>query len=366
MRKRAALACGGTGGHFYPGFAWAQALEKEGFEVLFIVKKDDPAFPFLEKQGLKAVGVDLQGLPRRLSPSLLPFFLKTFSGIRTLRKILKSWKPDVVIGMGAYVSFPAVVAGWTLGRPCLIHEANAQFGLANQMSLPLARKVALGLPMRDARSVSGPKFVLTGTPIRPQFWKPADPKEARRSLGLDPERKTVLVFGGSQGAGSLNRVLPEAIKLLPFKVFHELQFLLIAGRGKVMEAVPGVKVLGYLEAMETAFAASDLVLCRAGASTAAELLAVRKPAVLIPYPLASAGHQLSNARVLEKAGCALVFEEKNLLPVDVARALEDLLFLRPKRLEAMKEAYLGLNVPTGEETLKKLTEMVYETNLNSQ
>lgn len=363
-KRRAALACGGTGGHFYPGFAWGQALEKEGIEVLFIVKKDDPAFPFLEEKGMKAVGVDLQGLPRRLSPQLLPFFLKTFSGIRTLRKILKAWKPDVVIGMGAYVSFPAVVAGWTLGKPCLIHEANAQFGLANQMSLPLVQKAALGLPLTNPQSpIPDPRFVLTGTPTRPQFWDSVDPATARKNLGLDPERKTVLVFGGSQGADFLNRIVPEAIKLLPFKVFHQLQFLLIAGRGKVVEAAPGVKVLGYLESMELAFAASDLVLSRAGASTVAELLAVKKPAILIPYPLASAGHQLSNAGVLEKAGCALIFEEKKLLPVDIARALEDLLSLTPERLKGMQEAYLRLSVPAGAETLKKLTEMVvYETN----
>lgn len=338
--KRILIAAGGTGGHFYPGLVAAQELKARGWEPLLIVRKDDPAKQRLEAAGLACLEVDLGGMPRRLGPGLVTFTAKLLSSLRLMSRVARDFKPDLVVGMGGYLTFPAAYAAWRRGVPIALHESNAILGLANAASLKFGATLFWGLPPADGNGK------VVGTPVRPALYGTRDAGEARRALGLDPERKTVLVFGGSQGARALNSGVPAAMKAAGV----DAQVLHLAGKGKSAETLDAYKsagltatVLDYLDDMAAAYAAADIVVCRSGASTLAELAAQRKTAVLVPYPHAAANHQDANARVFEKAGTARRIAETDLSD-DLGAALVDML----KSPTATKFGALGL--PPAERT----------------
>ncbi|MBI3566241.1 MAG: UDP-N-acetylglucosamine--N-acetylmuramyl-(pentapeptide) pyrophosphoryl-undecaprenol N-acetylglucosamine transferase [Elusimicrobia bacterium] len=342
--RRVVVAAGGTGGHFYPGLVTALALKARGWEPLMVVRAGDPALGELERAGVPALPVDLRGLPRRPGPELFTFAAKLFGGLGTLSRALKAFRPDLAVGMGGYLTFPLAWAARRRGVPCAVHESNAVLGLANAASVRLGAALFWGLPPADPRA----EGTVVGTPIRPALWVRTPAAAARGALGLDPERATVLAFGGSQGAAGLNAALPAALKALP-----DAQVLHLAGKGKggaaqAAYAAAGVRaeVREYLEDMASAYGAADLVVCRSGASTLAELAAQRAPAVLVPYPHAAADHQDANARVLERAGAAVRLPESE-LAARLGPALKDLLDYDagPARREAMSAAYAKLGLP---------------------
>jgi UDP-N-acetylglucosamine--N-acetylmuramyl-(pentapeptide) pyrophosphoryl-undecaprenol N-acetylglucosamine transferase len=338
------LACGGTGGHFYPGLSLGQALKERGHETVFLVKKGDPAVQTLEQLRLVSAEADVLGLPRTLAANWPGWGWRMLGGFWTVRNVIRSWKPDLVVGMGAYLTLPAAFFAKLRHVPVLIHESNAQFGLANKLSSKIASKVALGLPSAEA----GPDAIVTGTPIRPAFRKLPGQAEARKELGLETGLPTLLIFGGSQGAEKLNRLALGSIRRLAAS--NKMQALLLAGRKhaeKIRAEAAGlpVKVLDYLERMELAYAAADLVISRSGASTVAELIAVKKPAVLVPFPFATGQHQSTNAGVLAKAGAAVVFEERDLSEEGLANAIGPAILTEQERLKSMAEAYEGLPDP---------------------
>lgn len=307
--KRVLIAAGGTGGHFYPGLVAAQELKARGWEPLLIVKKDDPAKERLEKAGLACLEVDLVGLPRSLGWGLLVFAGKLLSSLRLMSRVAKDFKPDLALGMGGYLTFPVAYAAWRRGVPIALHESNAILGLANKAGAMFGATLFWGLPPAEGEGK------VVGTPVRPALYGRRDAGEARRALGLDPARKTILVFGGSQGAKAINNAMPKALRAAGV----DAQVLHLAGKGKSEETLnayktAGVtaKVLDYLDDMAAAYAAADIVVCRSGASTLAELAAQRKTAVLVPYPHAAANHQDANARVFETAKTALRIPETDL------------------------------------------------------
>lgn len=364
MARRAAIAAGGTGGHFYPGLVLAQTLRARGWQPLLIVRRGDPALPVLEREGIAAVEIDLRGLPRRLSLNAPLFFLKLARSLLMMRRILKDFHPDVVVGMGGYLTFPAVTGATIRGIPCAVHESNSVLGLANRISCFFGAKLFWGLPPAHG---SGR---ITGTPIRPALHQRGQPQAARRSLGLEETRLTVLVFGGSQGARQINRQVPRALKALAQTAPDRIQTLHLSGSREaeaeeVKASYAGAPmlslVLPFLESMESAYAAADLVICRAGAGTLAELAAQGKPAVLIPYPDAAAGHQKINARVLEKAGAAALILEPE-LPTKLMPLLVDLLLSDQAEIRrtAMSEAFSGLGIPPAERTPLMLAQAVEE------
>lgn len=306
--KRVLIAAGGTGGHFYPGLVAALELRARGWEPLLVVKKDDPAKERLEKAGLAWLEADLGGMPRSLGPGLVSFTMKLLGSMRLLSRVAKDFKPDLALGMGGYLTFPVAYAAWRRGVPIALHESNAILGLANRASALFGAALFWGLPPAEGEGK------VVGTPVRPALHGRGDAGEARRALGLDPARKTILVFGGSQGAKALNAV-PAAMKAAGV----DAQVLHLAGKGKSEETLNAyktagitAKVLDYLDDMASAYAAADVVVCRSGASTLAELAAQRKTAVLVPYPHAAADHQDANARVFETAKTALRIPETGL------------------------------------------------------
>jgi len=338
------IAAGGTGGHFYPGLVAAQALKAKGWEPLLIVRSGDPALAVLEKEGLAALPVDLRGLPRKPGPELFTFAVKLAAGLGTVSRAARAFRPDLALGMGGYLTFPLMAAAWRRGTPRAVHESNAILGLANAASAKLGAEIFWGLPPADAAAGG----TLVGTPVRPALWERRDKAQSRRDLGLSPDRPTVLIFGGSQGAQGVNAALPLALKSVP-----GAQALHLAGKGKAEAVAAAYRAAGvdavvreYLEDMAAAYGAADLVVCRAGASTLAELAAQRAPAVLIPYPHAAADHQNANARVFERAGTALRIEESG-LGARLGAALGDLLISDggEKKRRGMSAAYDRLALP---------------------
>lgn len=307
MSKRVLIAAGGTGGHFYPGLVVAGELRSRGWEVCFLVRRDDMSRGKLQEHDFPFVEVDLGGLPRTLGVGLLKFPFRLLGAQRLLNRVVRSFKPDLAVGMGGYLTFPLVAAARSRGVPAAIHESNSVLGLANRVSSYLGASVFWGLPPRsgDGRVV--------GTPIRPSLLKAPSRDEACRKLGFDPSKPVVLVFGGSQGAAGINVGVPLALR--PFAEHPQVYHL--AGRGKADETrhrygAKPAQVLEYTEDMATAYAAADLVICRSGASTLAELAALKKPAVLIPYPHATDDHQTENAKVFDSVGVAELVRESEL------------------------------------------------------
>jgi UDP-N-acetylglucosamine--N-acetylmuramyl-(pentapeptide) pyrophosphoryl-undecaprenol N-acetylglucosamine transferase len=348
--KRALIAAGGTGGHFYPGLVVAQTLKARGWEPVIVVKKDDPAKALLDKEDLAWTEVDLRGLPRGLSPQTFIFAAKLAASLGLLSRAVRDFRPDLIVGMGGYLTFPAAYAAWRRGVPCALHESNSILGLANWASVKFGAKLFWGLP-----SMAG--GTLVGTPVRPELFKRKDASASRKALGLDPKRTTVLIFGGSQGARSLNESMAAALKGTGAQVLH------LAGRNKSEEtkafyqrAGVSADVRDYLNDMASAYGAADLVVCRSGASTLAELAAQRMPAVLIPYPYAAADHQNANAQVHELVGAAVRIEERE-LSARLGPTLGDLLKSEAKRL-SMSKAYDALGLPGAAQTTDRFVDLL--------
>jgi UDP-N-acetylglucosamine--N-acetylmuramyl-(pentapeptide) pyrophosphoryl-undecaprenol N-acetylglucosamine transferase len=308
------VAAGGTGGHFYPGLAVAKALIREGNDVFFLVRKNDYVIPLLERESIPFVTIAAAGLQRRMSISNLFLPIKLALGFLEAFLHLVRLKPSLVLVMGGYVSVPPALAAKLLMIPVVLHEQNLTPGLANRLLSWVAAKVAVSF--KDSEPYFKGMAVVTGNPIRPEFSALTDKAAAVQSWGLDPKKKTVLVFGGSLGSHSLNQLMVEALKQLE-DFAGTYQILHVTGKSdeaSIAAAYRELKfhhaVVDYCHDMPKAYSAADLIVSRAGASTVAELFTVKKPAILIPYPFATGDHQLLNARVLSDVGAGLVLEEK--------------------------------------------------------
>ncbi len=349
--KRILLASGGTGGHFYPGLALANALRGlGGWEPVFLVKKGDISIGALQDKYYPYAEIDMISLPRTLNPvKHLIFLYKFASSLVKCLRVLKDFRPVLVFGTGSYISFPAILASYLNGTPSMIHESNAKFGLGNRLCARFVTGIALGLPVKS--NLFKGKSELTGTPIREVFSIRTDPAQARRSLGLKEGDPVLLIFGGSQGARRLNRASAAAVKKmkengLAFQVLHltgkrDYTATLEAYAELGLLGAPFLKVMDYCEDMNSLYAAAGLVCCRSGASTVAELLYLKKPAVLVPLPASAGSHQLTNANVLAETGAAVIVEESPAFDELLAEQLERLLGSQTEP-ERMNSAFASL------------------------
>ena len=363
LKKRALIASGGTGGHFYPGFALAAELRTRGWQTVFLVKKEDPARPALEEADLPYVELDMVALPRSFNPLAHAAFLVKFLGSLALaRRIIRDFRPDAVIGTGSYVAFPAALAARLAGVPVYIHESNAKFGLGNYLAGFFCARAALGLPA--VKSPLAAKAVLTGTPIREAFSAAPDGRSARASLGLEQDKFTALVFGGSQGARRLNAAFIHAIRSLR----GDMQAVHITGRNNFdavkaayaqagLEGAREIKIFDYREDMPALYAAADVVIARSGASTVAELAHLRKPSILAPLPSSAGGHQKANAMVLAKAGAAVCVDEGPDFDAALAAALRSLVG-EPERLAVMAGNFKEAGIPDGLKAAAALADLI--------
>ncbi len=318
-----AIAAGGTGGHLYPGIALGQALVHH--EVVFLVRRGDLGKPILEKSGFKVREISGQGFPRKISLKIFTFPFKFVMGILEALFFLISQKPDRVVGMGGYLSVPVVIMAKLLGIPTLLHEQNVIPGMANKFLSRLVDSVAVSFEDSLAFFPKS-KVWVSGLPVRSEMGQ-TDRTTGRRNFGLELETTTYLVFGGSLGAQKLNSTVVETWDLLT-RQGHTFQVLHITGAGdyaRVENLYKGMsvksKVFPYCHAMADAYAAADVVISRAGASTLAELMLTKRRAVLIPYPYATNDHQTANAQVLVKMGQGALIFEKDLTPAKLCESL---------------------------------------------
>lgn len=310
------IVAGGTGGHFYPGLTVARKLIAGRCEVRFIVRKDDFVIPLLERENIPFDSISAAGFDRKLNPKNICVVLQLIRGFFQSAGIIKRNKPDVLLVMGGYLSVPPAVAGKFLGVPVVMHEQNVKPGLANRLISRFSKMIALSFA--ESRPYFKGELEITGNPIRESFQNIPDQIRAILKWELEPKIPVLLVFGGSQGARGINSLVVQMVeKVYPrLDLFQILHFTGKADEAWVKKTYKSLKfphyVSSYCHEMEWAYAASDLVLARAGASTITELIAVRKPAVLIPYPYATSAHQTDNARVLVDVGAALLEEQKKL------------------------------------------------------
>lgn len=307
-----AIACGGTGGHLFPGLAVAGELIARGGEVTLLISPKD-----VDQQAVKnASGLEIVTLPAvALTGGNVPGFVRGFwNSFRAAKKLFNRRPPQAVLAMGGFTSAPPVLAGKVCGAATFLHESNTIPGKANRWLSYFVDRAFVGFPSAGGRLHTG-RFVVTGTPVRPQF-RPGPATPARAALGLDPARPVLLITGGSQGAAGINDLvtgaLPELKRQLP-----ELQFLHLTGLNDVEKvraahAAAGVRavVRPFLAEMELALTAATLAVSRAGASSLAELAAVRLPAILIPYPSAADDHQFHNARAFVQTGAARMIGQR--------------------------------------------------------
>lgn len=345
------IAAGGTGGHLYPAIALGRELKKINCEFLFAATANPAASKALEKEKFSVVQV-------RSAP--FPSLFANLQGVFQSLDMLKDFQPGCIIGFGAYASVPVVLAGAIKRIPIVIHEQNVVPGRANSLCALFARKVAVSFP--QALNLFSGKAVLTGNPVREDLFR-LDQKTSLRALALHEGRKTILVFGGSAGAKSVNRALLEAIgKLTGMR--EKIQFAHLTGhaseteilKAKYSEAGFSAYVADYAEHMNHCYGAADLVISRAGAGTVAELVATKSPAILIPYPFASRDHQTANAEVLKSFGSAEIVRESESLSSDISEWIRRLIE-SPEKLKNMKDGYHRFPISL-EDAPKRLANLV--------
>lgn len=308
------IACGGTGGHLFPGIAVAEALRGRGHEVMLLIsEKKVDAEASAKYSHLQFATVPAVAKPPTFSPRMLPFLWKLWGSIRSCKGIIREFQADAVLGMGGFTSLPPVYAAHKLGLKTFIHDSNARPGRANVLTSRFCTRVFLGL--EAAKSFfPARETVITGTPVRPEIASLPSREEAAERFGLDPARPTIVVTGGSQGARRLNELCAEAAASLP----PETQVLHIAGAldfkrvSEIARGRPGYQVLGFCDQMPSAYAVADLVIARSGASSLTEIAMAGHPSILVPYPYAADDHQTRNAEVFARADAAKLVQESEL------------------------------------------------------
>ncbi|MHA7208276.1 undecaprenyldiphospho-muramoylpentapeptide beta-N-acetylglucosaminyltransferase [Arthrobacter sp. MDT1-65] len=334
------LAGGGTAGHISPLLAIAGAIvdRRPGTRITAVGTEAGMETRLVPAAGFDLRTIDRVPMPRRPSIDLVKLPARLVRAVRQARAIVADTGADVVVGVGGYVSTPVYLAAWTRRVPVVIHEANARPGMANRVGARIASRVAVAFGGTGLRNA-----VLVGMPMRRSIAdldRAAGRTDARASLGLDPDRPTLIVTGGSSGAASLNRAVAEAA---PGLTAAGLQILHITGRGKQVTAqdgtppaVPGYHQVEFVDGMERVYAAADLLVARAGAATVSELSAVGLPAVLVPLPHGN-GEQRFNAGALVGSGGALLVDDVDFTPAWIGDHLPGLV-TDPARLAAMSAA----------------------------
>jgi len=343
----AIIACGGTGGHLFPGLAVAEELRGRGCRVTLMVSpKDVDQQAIASISGMGVVTLPAVGLNRGGWISFFSGFAKSH---RLARCLFQYQRPNVVLAMGGFVSAPPIMAGRRCGAKTFLHESNSIPGRANRW---LARWVdgAFVYFSTAAERLRAKRVEVSGMPVRPQFLRPLNAVQARMALGLNPNAPLLLVMGGSQGASRINELALAAVAPLRQAVPH-LQFMHLTGardaekiRAGYQERHVPALVRAFFDDMGVALAAADVAVSRAGASSLAELAARRLPAVLIPYPTAADNHQHFNALAFVQSGAARMLQQAAATPDSMASEILDLL-LSASRCSDMRQALAGWHTP---------------------
>ncbi len=347
MIKRAIISGGGTGGHIFPAVAIADELKRRNpdIDILFVGAEGKMEMEKIPEAGYNIIGLPISGLQRSLTWSNVLFPVKVIRSYLKARNVIKDFKPDVVVGVGGYASWPTLAAATHAGVPTLIQEQNSYAGLANKR---LARKVDRICVAYDGMEKFFPaeKISLTGNPVRDDLLGEASKEEARRFFGLDENRATIFIFGGSLGAGTLNKSVENAAELLGEQT--DVQIIWQIGKfyadrymnGKAA-SLKQVAATVFVDRMDLAYTAADLVICRAGALTISELSFLGKAAILVPSPNVAEDHQTKNAEFLVNRKAAIMIrdtEAENSLMKSALQIIHDKGKLKDLGTEALKLA----------------------------
>ena len=341
--KKILLTGGGTAGHVTPNIALIPSLQKEGYEVHYIGSYEGIEKKLIEKLGIPYYGISSGKLRRYIDLKNLSDPFKVIKGLGQARHLLGKIKPDVVFSKGGFVSVPIVLAAKSRGIPCIIHESDMTPGLANKICIPCAARVCTNFP-ETMKHIPAQKAVLTGSPIRAELFA-GNKAKGLSFCGFDDSKPTILIMGGSLGAVAVNNavrsVLPEL--LTKFQIIH------LCGKGKLDETLNGTKGYVQFEYIQDELcdlmAAADIFISRAGANAICEILALRKPNILIPLSAeASRGDQILNAASFEKQGYSVVIQEKDITDEGLLAAVNEVYNNRENYIKAMKRSQLNNSI----------------------
>jgi len=314
--KHIIISGGGTGGHVFPAISIANALKEiePGIEILFVGAKGRMEMEKVPKAGYEIKGLPIVGIQRKLTMKNLQVPFKLFQSLRQAKRIIKSFKPDVVVGVGGYASGPVLRIASRKGIPTVIQEQNSYAGITNRLLAKRADKICVAY---DGMELYFPKekILNTGNPVRKDIIPTADKREeAIRHFNLSAEKKTILSIGGSLGAGSINNSIIKELKQLETS---DIQLVWQCGKNYYQKAnealkhynLSNIKLMDFINRMDLAYAAADVIISRAGAGTISELALVDKPVILIPSPNVAEDHQTKNARSLADKNAAIIIKD---------------------------------------------------------
>ena len=366
---RVIFTCGGTGGHINPALAVAKLLraKRPESEILFVGAVDGMEANLIPREGFRLETLTVASYLRKLTPSAIRHNVRTAVAIRrALRRadeIIDEFRPDVILGTGGYASYPLVRYGAKAGIPTAVHESNIVPGLTTRQLEPHCDRIMVGFEDCRAHYKHPEKVVVTGTPVRGDFFT-VTKQQAKEKLGMNDGRKLIVSFWGSLGSNAMNRAMAEFLALEsakePFYHIHGVGEICwkpmqqwMHDDGLEITEHPALDVREYIYDMATVMRAADLVICRAGASTLSELTALGVPAILVPSPNVTNHHQEKNAALLGDHGAALVLPEEGLdgkkLFAAAAGILND-----PQRMETMSQNMAALGIPDA-------TKRIYDT-----
>lgn len=310
------ISGGGTGGHIYPAVAIANELKAKdsSIEILFVGAEGKMEMEKVPKAGYKIVGLPIAGINRSNLLSNIGLPIKLTKSLLKARSVLKEFKPNVVIGVGGYASGPTLLMASLMGIPILIQEQNSYAGVTNKFLAKKAKKICVAYPNMEA-FFSKEKIIMTGNPVRKDILDTASKRaKAMAHFGLDENRKTLLIIGGSQGARTINESILAGLNDL---ISNDLQIIWQTGKLFIDRAKSGVEALqtqrvfvsDFIYEMDLAYAAADLVVSRAGALSVSELCLAAKPSILVPLPTAAEDHQTQNAMALVNANAAWIVKD---------------------------------------------------------
>lgn len=365
---KAIIAAAGTGGHINPGIAIANKIkEKEpDSEIIFIGTPRGIENDLVPRAGYELKTVNSYGFSKKPTLENIKNTIKTIMSVGEAKKIIKAFKPDIIIGTGGYICMSVCLAGKSLKVPYIIHESNVLPGKATKVLSKNAKAILLGFKESKERLNPEVNTIVTGTPVKAKNLNLSEQevKNIKIKRGLEPDIPLVLAFGGSQGARSINMAFKDiAIERAQNKDEIKYQVMWSAGQNQYdevkeilqenkidIENLNGIKVFPYIYDMEEVMNIADLVVCRSGAMTVTEIERIGKPSILIPYPFAAENHQEYNARALEKAGSAEVILNKDLNSTSLNDTINKLI-QNPEKLKQMGQKAKSLSIEDVEEKI---------------
>lgn len=335
--KRIVLTGGGTAGHVTPNIALIPKLKSLGYDIHYIGSYDGIEKRLIEDFHIPYYGISTGKLRRYFDIKNFSDPFRVIKGFSEAKKALKMLKPNVLFSKGGFVSVPVVRAAASLKIPCIIHESDMTPGLANNLCIPVAQKVCCNFP-ETLQSLPPEKAVLTGSPIRRELTK-GSKQRGLEICGFNNIKPVIMVIGGSLGAAGINTLVRDALP----RLLEDFQIVHICGKEKIDNLLlnkDGYKQFEYVKAdLKDLFSMADIVISRAGANAICELLALRKPSLLIPLPAsASRGDQILNAKSFEAQGFAMTADEDYLTAVTLTEKVQELYFTRQSYIEAMQNS----------------------------